>query len=163
MLQSPTQFNRKLNLVVAYTFGKQCIGNNGSIPWNIPEDMAYFKEITIPKTIEYPYSIVIMGRKTWDSIPEKRRPLSQRFNVVLSNDIEYIEKQNANHDNKMLDSRTGTLFTTWNNFFNSEYIKVEEDLLNRIPFNRQEQVIQSFTYYVIGGSQIYNKAIEMCN
>ena len=163
MLQSPKQFNRKLNLVVAYTFGKQCIGNNGSIPWNIPEDMAHFKEITIPKTIEYPYSIVIMGRKTWDSIPEKRRPLSQRFNVVLSNDIEYIEKQNANHDNKMLDSRTGTLFTTWNNFFNSEYIKVEEDLLNRIPFNRQEQVIQSFTYYVIGGSQIYNKAIEMCN
>jgi thymidylate synthase len=163
MLQSPKQFNRKLNLVVAYTFGKQCIGNNGSIPWNIPEDMAHFKEITIQKSIEYPYSIVIMGRKTWDSIPEKRRPLSQRFNVVLSNNIEYIEKQNANHDNKMLDSRTGTLFTTWNNFFNSEYIKVEEDLLNRIPFNRQEQVIQSFTYYVIGGSQIYNKAIEMCN
>jgi thymidylate synthase len=163
MLQSPTQFNRKLNLVVAYTFGKQCIGNNGSIPWNIPEDMAHFKEITIPNSIEYPYSIVIMGRKTWDSIPEKRRPLSQRFNVVLSNDIEYIEKQNTNHDNKMLDSRTGTLFTTLDNFFNSEYIKVEEDLLNRIPFNRQEQVIQSFTYHVIGGSQIYNKAIEMCN
>ena len=163
MSQTPKKFNRKLNLVVAYTFGQQYIGNNGSIPWNIPEDMAHFKEFTIPNSIEYPYSIVIMGRKTWESIPEKRRPLSERINIVLSNDINYIEKQNANHDNKMLDSRTSTLFTTWDNFFNREYIKLEADLLYKIPSNRQQYIMQAFTYHIIGGSQIYNKAIEMCN
>jgi dihydrofolate reductase/thymidylate synthase len=169
MFQELKQFNRKLNLVVAYTFGKQYIGNNGTIPWKISEDMAHFKELTIPNSIEYPYSIVIMGRKTWESIPEKRRPLAERINVVLSNDIEYIEKQNKNHDNKMLDSRTSTLFTTWDNFFNGNsdsscgYINLEQDLLSKIPFNRQEQIIQAFTYYIIGGEQIYNKAIEMCN
>jgi dihydrofolate reductase/thymidylate synthase len=157
-------FNRKLNLVVAYTFGKQYIGNNGSIPWQISEDMKHFKEITIPNSIEYPYSIVIMGRKTWDSLPVKRRPLSERINIVLSNDSDYIKKQNLNHDNKMLDSRTGTLFTTWDMFFNNqEYSKIEELLLSKIPSNRQEYIIQAFTYYVIGGAQIYNKAIEMCN
>ena len=164
MSQTPKQFNRKLNLVVAYTFGKQYIGNNGSIPWQISEDMKHFKEITIPNSIEYPYSIVIMGRKTWDSLPVKRRPLSERINIVLSNDIDYIKKQNLNHDNKMLDSRTGTLFTTWDMFFNNqEYSKIEELLLSKIPSNRQEYIIQAFTYYVIGGAQIYNKAIEMCN
>jgi thymidylate synthase len=168
-------FNRKLNLVVAYTFGKQYIGNNGSIPWQISEDMKHFKEITIPNSIEYPYSIVIMGRKTWDSLPVKRRPLAERINIILSNDIDYIKKQNLNHDNKMLDSRTSTLFTTWDNFFKGENVencqdseiinfsKLEEVLLSKIPLNRQEQIIQAFTYYVIGGSQIYNKAIEMCN
>ena len=172
-------FNRKLNLVVAYTFGKQYIGNNGSIPWQISEDMAHFKNLTIPNSIEYPYSIVIMGRKTWDSIPVKRRPLQERINIVLSNDIDYIKKQNLNHDNKMLDSRTGTLFTTWDMFFdisdnnennanneNNETInfsKLEELLLSKIPCNRQEYIIKAFTYYVIGGAQIYNKAIEMCN
>ena len=164
MSQTAKQFNRKLNLVVAYTFGKQYIGNNGSIPWQISEDMKHFKEITIPNSIEYPYSIVIMGRKTWDSLPVKRRPLSERINIVLSNDIDYIKKQNLNHDNKMLDSRTGTIFTTWDMFFNNqEYSKIEEILLSKIPSNRQEYIIQAFTYYVIGGAQIYNKAIEMCN
>ena len=116
------KFNRKLNLVVAYTFGKQYIGNNGTIPWNIPEDMAHFKELTINKSIEYPYSIVIMGRKTWESIPEKRRPLTERFNVILSNDIQYITTENAKYDSKMIDSKTGMVFTTWNNFLIMEKI-----------------------------------------
>jgi len=167
MNQTTKQFNRKLNLVVAYTFGKQYIGNNGSIPWKISEDIAHFKEITIPKSIEYPYSIVIMGRKTWESIPEKRRPLSERFNVILSNDMQYIIKENAKYDSKMIDSKSGMFFTTWNNFFNngenSEYIKLEELLLSKMPSNRQEFIHQTFSYYIIGGSQIYNKAIEMCS
>ena len=166
-LSIPKQFNRKLNLVVAYTFGKQYIGNNGSIPWNIIEDMTHFKEITIHKTIEYPYSIVIMGRNTWESIPEKRRPLTERFNIILSNDMQYITRENAKYDSKMIDSKTGMLFTTWDNFFNngenSEYIKLEELLLSKMPSNRQDYINQAFTYYIIGGSQIYNKAIEMCN
>lgn len=171
-LSISNQFNRKLNLVVAYTFGKQCIGNNGTIPWNIPEDMAHFKEITISNSMKYPYSIVIMGRTTWDSIPDKRKPLSERFNIVLSNNMQYITEENAKYDNakydnKMIDSKTGVLFTTWNNFFNngehSEYIKLEKLLLTKMPSDTQEDIQEAFTYFIIGGSQIYNKAIEMCS
>ena len=161
------QFSRKLNLVVAYTFGKQYIGNNGTIPWNIPEDMAHFKELTILNSIKYSYSIVIMGHTTWNSIPDKRRPLSTRFNIVLSNNMQYITKENAKYDNKMIDSKTGVLFTTWNNFFNngedSEYIKLEKLLLTKMPSNIEINILEAFTYFIIGGSQIYNKAIEMCS
>lgn len=175
-----TKFNRRLNLVVAYTFGKQYIGNNGSIPWNITEDMSNFKNLTTPKINDYyTYSIVIMGRKTWESIPEKQRPLSNRFNVVLSNDIEYIEKENAKYNekykNKLLDSKTGVLFTTWNDFFNDSndsndssnninYSKIENLLsLSKLPFISREIIYISINYFIIGGEQIYNKAIEMCN
>jgi dihydrofolate reductase len=53
------------------------IGSNGTIPWTIPQDLAFFKEQTMG-------GAVIMGRKTWESIPEKFRPLPGRVNIVLS-------------------------------------------------------------------------------
>ena len=56
------------------------IGRNGALPWRIPEDLAFFKRITSAS----PGSAVIMGRRTWESIPEKFRPLSNRLNIILS-------------------------------------------------------------------------------
>ena len=53
------------------------IGRAGRIPWRVPEDMAHFKEVTTGHT-------VIMGRKTWDSLPPKFRPLSNRRNIVVT-------------------------------------------------------------------------------
>ncbi len=53
------------------------IGNKGTIPWRIAEDMRRFKAITIDKP-------VIMGRKTWDSLPKK--PLPGRTNIVVTRD-----------------------------------------------------------------------------
>jgi dihydrofolate reductase len=52
------------------------IGNNNKIPWHIPEDLQYFKRIT-------QNSVVIMGRKTFESLP--KRPLPNRINIVLTN------------------------------------------------------------------------------
>ena len=54
---------------------KRGIGANGKLPWHIPEDLKNFKKITSNST-------VIMGRKTWDSLPLK--PLPNRRNIVLS-------------------------------------------------------------------------------
>ena len=54
---------------------KRGIGTNGKLPWHIPEDLKNFKKITSNATI-------IMGRKTWDSLPVK--PLPNRRNIVLS-------------------------------------------------------------------------------
>jgi len=51
------------------------IGVNGKLPWHVPEDLQNFKKITTN-------SVVIMGRKTWDSLPIK--PLPNRRNIVLS-------------------------------------------------------------------------------
>lgn len=63
------------------------IGCSGLIPWHIPEDMRYFKQVTTgnpDELINGGINAVIMGRKTWDSLPAKHRPLKDRINVVLS-------------------------------------------------------------------------------
>ena len=54
-----------------------CIGKNNQLPWHLPEDLKRFKELTTGHT-------VLMGRKTWESIPDKFRPLPQRKNIVLT-------------------------------------------------------------------------------
>lgn len=63
-----------LKAIVAMTPGG-LIGINGDIPWYLPEDFKHFKETTKGSTI-------VMGRKTWDSLPKK--PLPNRTNVILS-------------------------------------------------------------------------------
>jgi len=58
------------------------IGVNGDLPWHLPEDLAHFKRSTLGQP-------VIMGRVTWQSIPEKFRPLPGRTNVVVSRQPEF--------------------------------------------------------------------------
>ncbi|NHC15502.1 dihydrofolate reductase [Motilibacter deserti] len=53
------------------------IGRDGALPWHLPEDLAHFKALTTGRT-------VVMGRATWESLPERFRPLPSRRNVVLS-------------------------------------------------------------------------------
>ena len=55
------------------------IGADGTLPWRLPEDMALFRELTTGGT-------VVMGRRTWESLPERFRPLPGRTNVVLTSD-----------------------------------------------------------------------------
>src|SRR3954466_11613351 len=52
---------------------------DGALPWHLPEDMRRFKELTTGST-------VVMGRRTWESLPERFRPLPGRRNVVLTTD-----------------------------------------------------------------------------
>ena len=67
------------------------IGNKGALPWHLPEDMAHFKRTTMGCP-------VIMGRKTWDSLPAKFRPLPGRLNVVVTrqNDWQAMRAVRAN-------------------------------------------------------------------
>jgi dihydrofolate reductase len=53
------------------------IGMHNRLPWHLPEDLAHFKRTTLGCP-------VVMGRKTWDSIPERFRPLPGRLNVVVT-------------------------------------------------------------------------------
>jgi dihydrofolate reductase len=58
------------------------IGRDGTIPWRLPEDVAFFKELTTGHP-------VVMGRKTWESIPDRFRPLPGRRNVVVTRNPEW--------------------------------------------------------------------------
>ena len=53
------------------------IGRNNALPWHLPEDLAHFKRLTLGCP-------VIMGRKTWDSLPPRFRPLPGRLNIVVT-------------------------------------------------------------------------------
>ena len=59
------------------------IGRDGGIPWRLPEDQARFKELTMGHT-------VVMGRLTWESLPDKVRPLPGRKNVVVTRQADYM-------------------------------------------------------------------------
>ena len=59
------------------------IGRDGAIPWHLPEDLARFKDVTMGHT-------VVMGRRTWESLPAKVRPLPGRRNVVLTRQADYM-------------------------------------------------------------------------
>jgi dihydrofolate reductase len=60
------------------------IGKDGAIPWRLPGDMAHFVRVTRDTRDPGARNAVLMGRKTWESIPPRFRPLSGRLNVVLS-------------------------------------------------------------------------------
>lgn len=66
----------KISIVVAVS-ENNAIGVNGSLLWHLPKDMQYFKEVTMGRH-------VLMGRKTYESIPERFRPLPGRVNLVVS-------------------------------------------------------------------------------
>jgi dihydrofolate reductase len=66
----------KVSVVAAVARGG-VIGRSGTIPWRIPEDLRRFREMTTDHS-------VVMGRRTWDSLPERFRPLPGRRNVVVT-------------------------------------------------------------------------------
>ena len=68
--------------IVAAVAKNGCIGRDGALPWRIPEDLKRYKAVTMGK-------VVIMGRKTWESIPERHRPLPGRTNVVVTRRADY--------------------------------------------------------------------------
>lgn len=60
------------------------IGRDGTLPWRLPEDLAHFRAVTAGAT-------VVMGRRTWESIPARFRPLPGRRNLVLTRDPTWSE------------------------------------------------------------------------
>ena len=71
-------------VVVAYDLRTRGIGANGRIPWNVPEDRAYFRGVTTDVRDPQRHNAVVMGRATYDSLAGLNRPLPGRSNLVLS-------------------------------------------------------------------------------
>ncbi|KPN73135.1 dihydrofolate reductase [Neisseria sp. 74A18] len=70
---------QKITLIAACD-NRNCIGINNTMPWHLPEDFAFFRSYTGGKP-------VIMGRKTWESLPKK--PLPGRRNIVVTRQADY--------------------------------------------------------------------------
>lgn len=68
--------------LIAAVSANNVIGKDGGIPWRLLKDMKHFKELTLGK-------VVVMGRKTYESIPARFRPLPERVNVVLTRQRDY--------------------------------------------------------------------------
>lgn len=137
-----------MEVILACT-SKGGIGINGKLPWRIKEDMKLFKSITTTTdttdttdTAEESNKMnaVIMGRKTWDSIPEKFRPLPNRINIILSTTLnKYMEITDKNIHTYIVNS-----------------IEQLDILLERLT--ETGRLAKSF---VIGGASIYNKMFEL--
>lgn len=69
-------------IIIAAVARNGAIGKDNRLLWNIPEDMAHFKRLTQGHA-------VLMGRRTWESLPERFRPLPGRRNIVVTRQADY--------------------------------------------------------------------------
>lgn len=118
------------------------ISKEGTIPWKSSIDMKHFYNVTFG-------NIVIMGKNTYFSLPNKNRPLKNRLNVVLTKNPEkYI---NLNNDN--------IIFTNNEDIVNHiKYFIKENNNSNLFPYLNKD-----FKIIIIGGKQIYDKYILQCD
>ena len=131
------------NLIVAVDQNNG-ISRNNLIPWNIKQDLQYFKD----KTID---SYVIMGKNTWLSL---KKPLSNRINIVISSTL--TKNSQNNPDYIFSDFKSCLLF------LRSKNCKLKNTFDYSPLYNMYSEEKQ---IYIIGGSQLYNEAIlyNECN
>ena len=126
-----------MDIVVAASSLTYAIGQKGDLPWDmIRDDMRRFKSIT-SKSSNGKINAVIMGRLTWESIPEKRRPLVDRINVILSRKSCDDANHDASHDANIV------------------FKKSLSDALLYLSHMRNLENI-----FIIGGESDYNEAIK---
>jgi len=101
------------------------IGKDGKMPWHLPEDLAHFKRTTLGAP-------VIMGRKTWESLPPKFRPLPGRVNIVI----------------------------TRQNDFLAEHIGIDLQVVSSLQ-SALDMTSQHDVVWIIGGAQIYTEALPL--
>lgn len=130
---------KKITIVVAY--GKKfVIGKDGKLPnWKLPADMAHFKELTMDKEAEkYKGSIVVMGRKTYESFPLKYRPLPDRHNYIFSRQEPRYQPLPENFYTHVVKSFTDV-------YWLSDFDGITSDL----------------KIFVIGGAEIYKTSLSL--
>ena len=125
-----------MNLIVAYQRKGRGIGNKGEIPWHLSEDLKYFKQQTSFKTSDSESNVLFMGRKTWESIPEKHRALENRSCYVVSRN-------------------TSSEFKNYVESFNETFLINKFDEVIGIVTNMRKTNV-----WIIGGSQLYNEMLN---
>jgi dihydrofolate reductase len=129
-----------MEAIVAFDI-KKGISKNGTLPWNIQEDLQFFYNKT-------KCNVVIMGRNTYFSIPESKRPLKNRLNIVLTRE--------PNKYDEITEQYKNVLFTDDENIH-------ENILLFPRKYNDTYRVLDKFfKIFCIGGNEIYKKYIPLC-
>lgn len=132
-----------INLIACVTVfkNKLAIGRSGDLLFKLKDDMAFFKNITtnsLSKDSKLSKNILLMGRKTWFSIPKKVRPFNNRINLVLTNNKKLLTPI---HKLFNINDRSIAYFITMDTF-----CKIYEKYNPNV--------------FVIGGSQIYNRFLN---
>ncbi|KAK1352243.1 Bifunctional dihydrofolate reductase-thymidylate synthase [Heracleum sosnowskyi] len=126
---------RTYQVVVAAT-QNMGIGKDGSLPWKLPSDLKFFKDVTMTTSDPLKRNAVIMGRKTWESIPLQHRPLPGRFNVVLT--------------------RSGSF-----DIATAENVVICGSMLSALELLAESPYCLSIEkVFIIGGGQIYREALN---
>ncbi|MCD5385040.1 dihydrofolate reductase [Candidatus Gracilibacteria bacterium] len=125
----------KFNIILAVD-DKNGLGKNNELAWKLSSDMKYFKEITTKTQDLSKFNAVIMGKKTWKSIPSKFRPLNDRINCVLTRNIK----------NDDIGSKLDDFVLYFNSF---------EHCLSELESKENLENI-----FVIGGANLYNQILD---
>ncbi|KPA83696.1 putative mitochondrial dihydrofolate reductase-thymidylate synthase (DHFR-TS) [Leptomonas pyrrhocoris] len=143
---------RAFSIVVAVD-QQHGIGDGETIPWRVPEDVAFFKDQTTllrnkkPPT-EKKRNAVVMGRKTWESVPLKFRPLKGRLNVVLSSQATVADLLAELPAEKRDEAAANVLVVNGG-------LKEVLHTLARPPYCSAVE-----TVYCIGGARVYSEAMQ---
>lgn len=140
---------------------KRGIGLDNSIPWRLKKDMLHFKNITTNQKnydtegIYHYTNAVVMGRKTWQSLPEKFRPLPNRFNVVLTrgNPEEYLKDIPEESRDWVSFVKSFDEIEQAITEFNQKHLKATQSEDDSQSIYRIDQT------FIIGGADIYKQAL----
>ena len=143
----------RLTIIIAATKANG-IGINDSLPWRLPKEMKYFSQVTSNAT-NGQQNAVIMGRKTWESIPKKHRPLKDRYNIVLS----------RNPDYDLLIPFLSIVSTQTYYFFGRDVLQnstvVLKDNLKLALAHLAESNTNIHRAFIIGGAALYNETLAL--
>jgi dihydrofolate reductase len=118
------------------------LSKDGVIPWKSKKDMSFFMN-------ETKYNVVIMGRKTFFSLPDNSRPLKNRLNIVLTSNLKQFEDHKEGNYNNVR-------FTDDINIYNS-ILKNKNSYKQMFPYLNCD-----FKIFIIGGKNIYEQYIPLC-
>lgn len=117
-----------------------CIGKNGTLPWHIPEDLKHFKKLTTGK-------IVLMGRKTWESLPEKFRPLPNRKNIVITRQQAYTVPDSVEVYNNIPDAFAAHKNSDMMIIGGGEIYKKTIDLAHYLEITHVHQTVEGDAFF----------------
>ncbi|KAH9441204.1 hypothetical protein MJO29_015577 [Puccinia striiformis f. sp. tritici] len=140
----------RLNLIVCAT-KTNGIGTAGKLPWRLKEDMNFFKYVTSlsPSKMK---NVVIMGRKTWESIPVKFRPLSNRINIIVSRRLQQSDAGSLGIDEKQDSYLVDSIESA------CHLIRKLDHPQDINPQTGVQSIINKV--FVIGGSEIYRSVLD---
>jgi dihydrofolate reductase len=122
--------------VIAAIDSKRGLAREGQIPWDLAEDRRFFREITTHTKDKDKQNVVVMGRKTWESLAARCQPFPDRINMVLSH--------------RIIKPRGSAIWVR-------NWQALEQRIVSLVSGGDVEKV------FIIGGAEIYKQALEKLN